>query len=372
MKEEHKVDQFFKAGLSEPEIPFQEGHWEAMAAKLDAEQKKRSIPMWLIAASSVAAVLLIGVFLFFSGSDKAPDKIKENSAVLAQPEAPAAPAAEGHHPKAALPVERTADLLGPALSAPIKEAMARPSEEKMQQALSNRDSLQQPVLPMLAGVQLIEPQLRLEPDPIADHSTQRILDVSAEKRRPWAFSVMVAPDRSTTRSSVSSGLSSNVGILATYSLGRRLSLTSGLIYAKKLYNYTGLTAGSYGNSSWEVDADCRVLDIPLNLNYKLFQRRRFSLTMQSGLSSYFMLNERYKYISGQPGEAQKTSVLELENENRHLFGVANFSVSFEQKISRQFSIGVQPFYKLPLTGIGLHDANLQSKGISFSVSVNPF
>jgi len=371
MKEEHKVDQFFKAGLSEPEIPFQEAHWAAMEAKLDAEQKKRIVPMWLIAGASVAAVLLIGLFLLFSGSGEAPEQLKENSAGLARTKASPVPVAHGSGTKAVPPVKRTADPRGAVVAGPLKRSVVMPAEEKTDQLLSGRDSLQHPVLPMLAGVQLIEPQLKVESDPVADYSTQRIVDVLAEKRRPWALSVMVAPDRSTAKSSVSSGLSSNIGLLATYSLGKRLSLTSGLIYAKKLYNYTGMTASSYGNSSWEVDADCKVLDVPLNLNYKLFQRRRFSLNVQSGLSSYFMLNERYKYISGQAGEAQKISVLEVENENRHLFGVANFSVSFEQKISRQFSIGIQPFYKLPLTGIGLHDSSLQSKGIAFSVSVNP-
>ena len=372
MKEEHKVDQLFKAGLSEPEIPFDEKHWEAMAEKLDAGQKKNTIPMWLIAAASLAAMVIMGLFLLFSGSTEEHGKQKEKSMGLARIPEPSTPAAETRRPKVVVPVEKAAEISRSATVAATRKIEYIPFELKEEQVSFHEDTVRQPVLPMLAGIRSIEPQLSINSDPIIDSPLGRIVDVMVDQPKHWAFSILVAPDRSTTSSSVPSGLSSNVGLLASYSLSRKLSITSGLIYAKKLYNYKGLTTGTYGKSPLEVDADCRVLDVPLNLNYQLLRRRNFSLTVQSGLSSYFMLYERYKYIDGQPGGPQEVSILQVKNQNQHLFGVANFSISFEQKISRQFSIGVQPFYKLPLTGIGVHDANLQSKGVSFSVSVRPF
>ena len=84
---------------------------------------------------------------------------------------------------------------------------------------------------------------------------------------------------------------------------------------------------------------------------------------------YFMLKEKYRYISKDQTGNAKVSTLEFYNRNQHILGVANFSLNFEQKVSRNLSIGVQPFYKTPLTGIGYHDTNLKSKGVAFSLNI---
>ncbi|MGY0038442.1 hypothetical protein [Pedobacter sp. NJ-S-72] len=84
-----------------------------------------------------------------------------------------------------------------------------------------------------------------------------------------------------------------------------------------------------------------------------------------------MLKEKYEFTTGQ-GAEQKVSNLEINNQNQHLFGIANVSVSFDHQISQAVSIGVQPFAKIPLTGIGYGDASLKSAGVSFSLNIGLF
>ncbi|MNR56356.1 hypothetical protein D3C85_1769110 [compost metagenome] len=64
------------------------------------------------------------------------------------------------------------------------------------------------------------------------------------------------------------------------------------------------------------------------------------------------------------GPDRRISRVEVSNKNQHILGVANLSVSVERKLNSSMSIGLQPFVKLPLTGIGNYDVKLNSTGVS--------
>ena len=219
-----------------------------------------------------------------------------------------------------------------------------------------------------------DPFERVEASEIA-HSVKNKMEKALKPQNDLILSAMAAPDMSFAKSSKPSKVSSNVGVLATYAFTSKISMTSGAVYSRKFYNSGG--GGSWGNityepgSDWQVSADCNVLDIPLNVNYKIFNQKKLSVSLNTGLSSYFMLKEKYQFTTGQ-GAAQKVTNLEIDNQNQHLFGIANVSVSFDHQLTPSVSVGVQPFAKLPLTGIGYGDASLKSAGVSFSLNIGLF
>jgi hypothetical protein len=205
-------------------------------------------------------------------------------------------------------------------------------------------------------------------------SIRRKMEASFNKKRGFTLSLMAAPDVTTTQSSKASKISSNVGMLVTYALNNKISVTSGAVYSKKFYNSVGnySQSNSYTSKPFEVDADCNVIDIPLNVNYKIFHKKNIAVSVNTGLSSYLMLKERYNYITGEAGTVQQTSTLEIRNQNQHIFGIANVSISVDRKITPSVSIGIQPFMKIPLTGIGNGNVDLKSTGLSFSVNIGLF
>lgn len=219
-----------------------------------------------------------------------------------------------------------------------------------------------------------DPFERVEASEIA-RSVKNKMEKALQPQNDLILSAMAAPDMSFAKSSKPSKVSSNVGVLATYAFGTKFSMTSGAIYSRKFYNSGG--GASWGNtvyvpgSDWHVSADCNVLDIPLNVNYKIFNKKKLSVSLNTGLSSYFMLKEKYQFTTGQ-GAAEKVTNLEIDNQNQHLFGIANVSVSFDHQLTPSVSVGVQPFAKLPLTGIGYGDASLKSAGVSFSLNIGLF
>ncbi|AMQ01743.1 hypothetical protein AY601_4923 [Pedobacter cryoconitis] len=225
-----------------------------------------------------------------------------------------------------------------------------------------------------------DPFERVEASEIA-RSVKNKMEKALQPQNDLILSAMAAPDMSFAKSSKPSKVSSNVGVLATYAFTSKISMTSGAVYARKFYNSGNSgNSGGGGNwanttyvpgSDWQVNADCNVLDIPLNVNYKIFNKKKLSVSLNTGVSSYFMLKEKYQITTGQ-GAAAKVTNLEIDNENQHLFGIANVSVSFDHQLTPSVSVGVQPFAKLPLTGIGYGDASLKSAGVSFSLNIGLF
>ena len=54
MKKEDDIDQLFKKGLEEPDIPFNELDWNKMAAKLDASKTSKDRSLWYAMAGIAA------------------------------------------------------------------------------------------------------------------------------------------------------------------------------------------------------------------------------------------------------------------------------------------------------------------------------
>lgn len=467
MGKENDIDQLFKRGLDDPEIPFNELDWDKMARKLDAveePEKKRIIPLWIFTASGIAAALAVFLFWIFSSpvqtgqnmaknSDTHP-AVKPNIKTEVPAELPAVTNDSLKTLQPGLPNENLADndptvagdhlndiktpvnkkntttkapsvtaypaavtnpsgVNNPLMAGIIPPAGNKPAETGIntrpvtsnpiqypQKPLDTKEEMsanvpvkqtppQKQTVPVKPVVPLTESQileqkanaLANSKDPFGrknsdiERSVQKKMDEVLAQQHNLILSAMAAPDISTVPSGTSAKISTNVGALATYALGSKFSVTSGAVYAKKYYNSTGTYAsvtnpGTTGD--WEVKADCNVLDIPLNVNYKLLNKKSLSVSVNTGLSSYFMLKEKYQYVTQLPGQDQQVKNAEFDNQNQHIFGIANVSVSFDHKISDNLSVGVQPFAKLPLTGIGNNNVDLRSTGVSFSISIGLF
>ena len=390
MKDEHNIDRLFKAGLSDPEIPFNEMDWEKMSKKLDAHEKKRILPLWWFVGAGVAATVLIFLFSVLLEEEpvnkkmlkaKTPNSGKETVEKPVQLEKPI---------QIEEPVKNNSSVVLAEHS--NKEAhhnknvnglksgnqIGEPGASKIQLVPTNPLLVSTNPLPanvLASDFQLSGPKgdtakfiaMKRSEAYAGAHSGAKPPVYANVKRSGLTFSIMAAPDISGTGANLSSKVSTNIGLLVSYPLSRKISVSTGVIYAKKLYNSAGPAAinNGYGNQSWEVNADCRVLDIPLNVNYQVFKKRKLAISVNTGLSSYLMLNERYDLTSGPD---RNRSRVEVSNQNQHLFGVANLSVSVERKINSSLSIGVQPFVKLPLTGIGNYDIRLNSTGVSVFMS----
>lgn len=135
---------------------------------------------------------------------------------------------------------------------------------------------------------------------------------------------------------------------------------SGVIYARKPYNALpdDYSTAYKPPTLMNIAAVCDVIDIPLNLRYTMHRSEWGSISLSAGLSSYLMLHEQYAYQYPD----REAAIREYSNENRHFMGVGNLGLALERKINAKTSISLEPFVKVPLTGIGHGSVRLISAG----------
>ncbi|MEC5147796.1 porin family protein [Chitinophaga sp. 212800010-3] len=183
------------------------------------------------------------------------------------------------------------------------------------------------------------------------------------------FGVTLGPDLNVAPSFNYGKVGFNVGLLAHYYFNRHWFVTTGAVYSKKLYGATNkdykTPGGSVNNDLVKVNADCDVLDIPVNLNYTFLERNNNTLSATLGISNYLMLKEKYQYIYKTYPDWEKT----VENENQHYLAILNVGALYQHPAGKRLIVGVQPYAKIPLRGVGIGQVKLYSAGVSFQINL---
>ena len=209
-----------------------------------------------------------------------------------------------------------------------------------------------------------------------DLNTTEEPPVIAVPSSPWFLGFGYAPDISLVGFSEVTRPGTNLIILLEYQLNRRWSINSGITYSKKIYTADGEDYHppkgfwDYGFVPDMTDGYCDVIDIPLNIRYYFKPEKINRLFASTGLSTYLMLTEDYYYQYENNDPQHLVQSWSGKNENQHYFAIYNLSVGYQRAIGKQWFLEIEPFIKLPLTGIGFGDVDLWSTGSSFSIKYN--
>lgn len=186
----------------------------------------------------------------------------------------------------------------------------------------------------------------------------------------FSLSLLLAPDVSALKIQDIRGLGTSAGVSVAYFVHPRWSVQTGALYAFKTYQGREGYKSGYGPDPLGLQGDCWVLDVPLNLRFYPISRPLDRWFVSTGLSSYLMLREdytlEYENNSGEPYSYE----VQVKNENQHYLGVLNFSFGYERILSKRLSIQVEPYLKLPISGIGEGEVSLKSAGTLIGLQYN--
>jgi hypothetical protein len=192
----------------------------------------------------------------------------------------------------------------------------------------------------------------------------------------WTFGAVYAPDVSTVKFTHTQPMGLNLGLTVEYKLSKKFSLQSGLIYTRKNYKMNGEDYHP-PKGSWfdyvtleDVTGDCSMFDIPLNARFNAVRKKSSNIFVSAGLSTYLMNEENYSYFyyyNSTPTTRERS----YDANSQYFFSILNISAGYEKKLTKAFSLQVEPFFKLPLTGLGFGEIDLNSAGVYFSVRYNP-
>jgi len=167
-----------------------------------------------------------------------------------------------------------------------------------------------------------------------------------------------------------------IGYTANFIVGYRItnkwSLESGLMWDNKKYYSTG----EYYNPKTPIPPDynlhylngtCEMFEIPLNVKYDFRSRKLNVFFVAAGLSSYLMKKESYiGYVThfSTPNLPGYDKPYVYKNATNNIFSVGNISGGYQFIFKNNSSFRIEPYLKIPLTGLGFGQMPFLSTGIS--------
>jgi len=164
----------------------------------------------------------------------------------------------------------------------------------------------------------------------------------AKKSNSFFASLSTGPDVSAAGVEKSGKIKFTIGAGLGYNFGNRLTLRTGFYSGRKLYNaspdeyHPPASFWTYYPNLKNVEADCKVYEIPVLLSYNFGNSIKQSWSATAGLSSYLMKRETYNYtykdLSGQYQYKSWT----IYDQNKHYFSVLTLAAGYRRNISNTF------------------------------------
>ena len=193
----------------------------------------------------------------------------------------------------------------------------------------------------------------------------------------FGISISAGPDISGAHLDNPGKIAINLGLGVSYIISSSFTLRTGFYAAKKIYSVGPddykTTAGP-GNYYYleNIDANCLVYSIPLNINYNFKKVKNHNWFLSTGLSSYLMKRETYEYYYKYPSGQAYTKDWTIHNQNQNFLSVLNLSGGYQYSFNNRISVMAEPYISLPLGGVGAGKVKLKSTGILFTFTVKPF
>jgi len=199
---------------------------------------------------------------------------------------------------------------------------------------------------------------------------------SKQNNSRFAIGLLTGIDKSSVHSVSDNNLGYSIGLTGQFNISKRWSVSTGLIYTKKEYTAAGEDYHppkhywTYYVDLKKVSGDCQMLEIPLNVRYNIIQNTKSQWFASAGLSTYLMMNQNYRYyyyFTGMPSERDWNR----SDDTTHLLSIVNLSAGFEKSISRTLSIQAEPYLKIPLSGMGFGEMDINSYGLYLTLKYSP-
>jgi len=165
----------------------------------------------------------------------------------------------------------------------------------------------------------------------------------------------------------------SLGVLIGYHINKKIGIEAGAVLEKKYYYSNGeyfdkssVPYLSYINIL-SLNGNCNMIDIPVNIRYNFLSHKKSRWFATTGLSSYIMTKEYYDYnyeYNGSYGEKGYTYL----SSSKNWLSVINLSLGYQHDLGRTFMWRIEPYLKLPASGVGLGKLPLSSTGLYVGIN----
>ena len=199
--------------------------------------------------------------------------------------------------------------------------------------------------------------------------------IVASKNTRLYVNLLFGKDASRVKSESIAHLGLSAGISLGYNISKHFAIEAGALYSKKYYNsdikYFNNTKTMWPSNRIITDLEgvCQMIELPVAVRYNFLLKKRSSFFVTAGLSSYLMKKEDYEYnyttnMNPYQSEVYKT----YKNSGNNWLSVLQVTAGWKKKLNKVISLRVQPYYNVPLKGIGIGKLPISGAGIQAGIS----
>ena len=193
------------------------------------------------------------------------------------------------------------------------------------------------------------------------------------------FSVSAGPDFTTVGLHNTGKVELAYGAGLGYKISDKFSIRTGFYSARKVYTADPedydppYNVSQYYPNLKNIEANCKVYEIPVTLDYTISKNKKASWFVSGGVSSLIMKEEKYDYyFKPNYSPTYVTYTRTIHNQNKHYFSQLNISGGYTRNINNNISLRAEPYVKVAMHGVGFGKVNLNSGGVLFSAIIKPF
>ncbi len=197
--------------------------------------------------------------------------------------------------------------------------------------------------------------------------------VHPAKVKRFYIGAYVAPEYTTVKYQPGSKIGFTFGGLFGYKLSKFVSVEAGIAVGKKYYT----SDGKYFNSdvSWvrnwdkvlSISGYATLTEFPVTIRYNFKPSREGNFFVATGLVSYVVHQENYNYLvdkNGSQYSITKTPVVSTTN----FLSDVSVSGGYESSLGNLCNFRIEPYYRIPLKGIGIGGLPITSIGLNIGVT----
>ncbi len=427
MNKERDIDKIIVDKLKEginalPQEEYVAGAWEGFkavnAAHIKKQRRIRTIRIYRYSSIGVAAMLIIGLFLFTNDNfsvKQSKSLLSSTIGIIKNPVLPVIePALDLHRPIKKIDIQkRFAKTQGKgALAVAEREALATVEREALATverealAVAEREALAEKEALALKEISAVTEREALavterEALAVAEREALAVKEASAlaqsnkvfeseskKSNKRLRFGVNVSPGFISSSSSSVNTFNYSGGVSMDISVAKNLQISTGVQLEHQNVDARENVGVSQRTPS-HIDAVLTNLDIPINITWHFFNDKSRSYYISGGFSSLAYLSEKYTTTSYNhqirantidSSDSDGITTYKIENVETvqtttgspsnalDLAGRVNLIFGYEQKLSSKLNLHIEPFMKIPLSGLASEKMSFITGGVTFKIS----
>lgn len=206
---------------------------------------------------------------------------------------------------------------------------------------------------------------------------------SIQKRKPQASNNKLSKlyagligglDMSTIKLQSVNNVGYTLGALLGYNINKRLAVESGVYWSRKNYYSTGeyfnkdRTPLLQNTEVHYVEGSCLMWELPVNIRYNFKEKNNRQYYLMAGVTSYLMQKEYYDYNFTKPGQPTEMAHRSYKASTNDWFSALHLSGGIERAWGRKTKVRIEPYLRIPVSGMGLGSLPITSVGINLALT----